>query len=44
MGKLMKGLVAGFLVVGLLAVGTPAKAQGLGDPLSLAPSGVLRTM
>lgn len=41
MRKLMKGLVAGFLVVGLLAVGAPAKAQGLGDPLSLAASGVL---
>lgn len=41
MRKLMKGLVAGFLVVGLLAVAAPAKAQGLGDPLSLAASGVL---
>lgn len=48
----MKGLVAGLMVVGLLAVAAPAMAQGcaatnyfcnsgLGDPLSLAASGVL---
>jgi hypothetical protein len=41
MSKLMKGFVAGLMVVGLLAVGAPAKAQGLGDPLTLAASGVL---
>jgi hypothetical protein len=41
MSKLMKGFVAGLMVVGLLAVSAPAKAQGLGDPLTLAASGVL---
>ena len=40
MSKLMKGLVAGLLVVGLLTVAGPARAQ-FADPLTLAGSGVL---